>query len=66
MPSPRVIEREATAGAIVDLHDGWPRVTSTDRDRTPTVQALERAVPRLVERGFRLVTISELLAAPGS
>jgi len=61
-----VIEREAAAGAIVDLHDGFPRVTSTDRDRTPTVQALERAVPRLVERGFRLVTISELLAAPAA
>jgi peptidoglycan/xylan/chitin deacetylase (PgdA/CDA1 family) len=59
-----VIEREAAAGAIVDLHDGFPRVTSTDRDRTPTLQALERAVPRLIERGFRLVTISELLAAP--
>jgi peptidoglycan/xylan/chitin deacetylase (PgdA/CDA1 family) len=59
-----VIEREAAPGAIVDLHDGFPRVTSTDRDRTPTVHALERAVPRLVERGLRLVTISELLAAP--
>ena len=58
------IEREAAAGAIVDLHDGFPRVTSTDRDRTPTVRALERAVPRLVERGFQLVTVSELLAAP--
>ena len=38
-------------------------MTSTDRDRTPTVQALGLAMPALVERGFRLVTISELLAA---
>jgi peptidoglycan/xylan/chitin deacetylase (PgdA/CDA1 family) len=59
-----VIENEAAPGAIVDLHDGFPRVTSTDRDRTPTVHALARSVPRLIERGFRLVTISELLAAP--
>lgn len=53
----------AEAGAIVDLHDGWPRVTSTVPDRAPTAQALALAVPRLVDLGYRFVTVSELLAA---
>ena len=53
----------AAPGAIVDLHDGWPQVTSTVRDRTPTAEALALALPRLAERGFRCVTVSELLAA---
>jgi peptidoglycan-N-acetylglucosamine deacetylase len=52
----------AGPGAIVDLHDGWPRVTSTVPDRTPTAEALELALPRLAERGLRCVTVSELLA----
>jgi peptidoglycan/xylan/chitin deacetylase (PgdA/CDA1 family) len=59
----RVILNEAAPGAIVDLHDGWPRVTSTERDRTPTALALHIALPRLAELGYRLVTVSELLAA---
>ncbi|MGN6378376.1 MAG: polysaccharide deacetylase family protein [Gaiellales bacterium] len=59
----RVILDEARPGAIVDLHDGWPRVTSTERDRTPTAQALDLALPRLSELGYRFVTVSELLAA---
>ena len=54
---------QAAPGAIVDLHDGWPRVTSTERDRTPTAQALAIALPRLAELGYRFVTVSELLAA---
>jgi peptidoglycan/xylan/chitin deacetylase (PgdA/CDA1 family) len=53
----------AGAGAIVDLHDGWPRVTSTVPDRTPTARALAMAVPRLAGLGYRFVTVSELLAA---
>ncbi len=53
----------AGAGAIVDLHDGWPRVTSTVPDRTPTAKALAIAVPRLVDLGYRFATVSELLAA---
>jgi peptidoglycan-N-acetylglucosamine deacetylase len=59
----RVIEREAAPGAIVDLHDGWPRVTSSPRDRTQTIEGLRIALPRLRERGFRMVTVSQLLAA---
>jgi peptidoglycan-N-acetylglucosamine deacetylase len=59
----RVIVEEAVAGAIVDLHDGWPRHTSTVADRTPTVEALRVALPELRRRGFRCVTVSELLAS---
>jgi peptidoglycan/xylan/chitin deacetylase (PgdA/CDA1 family) len=51
--------QEARAGAIVDLHDGWGRTEGT---RQPTVEALERLVPELQSRGFRLVSVSELLA----
>ncbi len=59
----RVMETEAAPGAIIDLHDGWPRVTSTERDRTPTIEALRLALPRLAEAGYRFVTVSQLLAA---
>ncbi len=57
------METEAAPGAIIDLHDGWPRVTSTERDRTPTIEALRLALPRLAEEGYRFVTVSQLLAA---
>jgi peptidoglycan/xylan/chitin deacetylase (PgdA/CDA1 family) len=50
-------------GAIVDLHDGWPRVTSTPADRTPTVEALRIALPEIARLGYRCVTVSELLQA---
>jgi peptidoglycan/xylan/chitin deacetylase (PgdA/CDA1 family) len=50
-------------GAIVDLHDGWPRVTSTPADRTPTVDALRIAMPEIDRLGYRCVTVSELLRA---
>ena len=50
-------------GAIVDLHACWPRVTSTVADRTPTVEALVLVLPELAARGYRTVTVSELVAA---
>ena len=50
-------------GAIVDLHDGWPRITSTPADRTPTVEALRIALPEIDRLGYRCVTVSELLQA---
>ena len=53
----------AGPGAIVDFHDGWPPVTSTVPDRTPTVEALALILPELDRRGLRCVTVSELLAA---
>jgi peptidoglycan/xylan/chitin deacetylase (PgdA/CDA1 family) len=50
-------------GAIVDLHDCWPRHTSTEADRTPTVEAVAIVLPELAARGYRAVTVSELLLA---
>ena len=47
----RVVLREVRAGSIVDLHDCWPRRTTTDRDRTPTVEALAVVLPELAARG---------------
>jgi peptidoglycan-N-acetylglucosamine deacetylase len=58
----RVMVERAAPGAIVDLHDCWPRVTSTVADRTPTVDGLALALPRLTALGYRCVTVSELLA----
>jgi peptidoglycan/xylan/chitin deacetylase (PgdA/CDA1 family) len=48
------VEQHAAAGAIVLMHDGGLR-------RDTTLAALELLLPRLRERGFELVTISELL-----
>jgi peptidoglycan/xylan/chitin deacetylase (PgdA/CDA1 family) len=53
----------ARRGSIVCLHDslapGEERGTPT---RQPTVDALHKIVPELGRRGFRLVTVRELLA----
>lgn len=46
----------AQPGAIVLMHDGPPGA-----DRSETVAALPRIISRLRQRGFRLVTISQLL-----
>jgi peptidoglycan-N-acetylglucosamine deacetylase len=50
------------AGSIVCLHDGVPRGNKGTSDRTVTVAAVARLVPELQERGFDLVTVSDLLA----
>jgi len=55
----RAILRYARPGAIVDLHDGFtPRRPNAPRQAT--VEAVRLALPQLAERGFRLVTVSEL------
>jgi chitooligosaccharide deacetylase len=59
----RVILEGLAPGAIVDLHDGWPRHTSTPADRSHTVRALEIALPQMTALGYRSVTVSELLQA---
>lgn len=56
-----VMER-AGPGDIVCLHDG---ISSDKRDtdsREPTVAAVKRLVPALLERGLRPVTVSQLLS----
>jgi len=58
-----VIQRGLEPGAIVDLHDGWPRHTSTPADRSPTVEALRMVLPWMTGQGYRTVTVTELLEA---
>lgn len=49
-------------GDIVCLHDGLPVESSGTGTREPTLAAVSRLVPALVERGLRPVTVSQLLA----
>ena len=55
-------------GAIVLLHDGRPPHERRDGadasrgDRLPTVAAVRLLLPALVEQGYELVTVTELLA----
>ena len=49
--------REARAGGIVLMHDGGG-------NRSQTVKALPQIIDGLKKRGYRFVTISELLAKP--
>lgn len=53
----RVMRRMAP-GAIVILHDGGWRIGC---DRSRTIAAFERIVPKLRKDGYRLVTLSELV-----
>ncbi len=50
--------REARAGGIVLMHDGGG-------NRLQTVKALPQIIDGLRKRGYRFVTVSELLAKPG-
>ncbi len=45
----------AKSGQVVLMHDGGG-------DRSQTVEALKEAMPKLVEKGYKFVTIDELLA----
>lgn len=47
----------AWPGAIVLMHDGGG-------DRSQTIEALKRTLPRLKEQGYRFVTIDELMQYP--
>jgi peptidoglycan/xylan/chitin deacetylase (PgdA/CDA1 family) len=72
-PEPIVarIVGQAAPGAVVLLHDAvapqprpWNRrVARATRSRRPTVEAVGEALEVLTERGFRFVTVSDLLAA---
>ena len=57
-----VLER-LQPGAIIDLHDGIPPDSNGVPTRQATVDAVARLLPALRERGYRLVTISQLLDA---
>lgn len=53
------ITPKTSAGGIVLLHDGGG-------DRSQTIEALERVVPRLRARGFEFVRVSDFGTLPGS
>ena len=53
----------ARPGAIVFLHDGVPPPdgSAATSSRMPTVEAVAELMPKLASRGYRFVTVSELL-----
>jgi peptidoglycan-N-acetylglucosamine deacetylase len=72
MTSPKKIARKVLRrvrrGSIITLHDGRPphepppSEGGSLEDRSASVGAVQLLVPALVERGYRLCTVSELLA----
>jgi len=54
----RVLSR-VTDGDIICLHDG--RGTLKDSDSTPTIEAVRRIVPDLLEKGYHFETVSQLI-----
>jgi len=62
LDAPQIAERliaGARNGAIFCLHDGRER--QADPDIRSTIEAVERVVPALQERGYQFRTVSELL-----
>jgi peptidoglycan/xylan/chitin deacetylase (PgdA/CDA1 family) len=55
----RRLLRTVTNGAIFCLHDG--RGTSSEPDVTSTIEAVRTMIPFLLDQGFRLETVSQLL-----
>jgi peptidoglycan-N-acetylglucosamine deacetylase len=57
-----VVLQEVDGDRVIGLHDSAPpRSSGPSADRRPTAAAVALLVPRLLERGFELVTASELL-----
>lgn len=54
-----LLSKEASNGAILCLHDG--RVTQTKPDIGATLSAVDSAIPRLLDRGFRFETVTTIL-----
>lgn len=52
-------------GAIILLHDSGALIRSEGHSRLNTVKALEIIIPALKERGYRFVTVSELIKLSG-
>jgi peptidoglycan/xylan/chitin deacetylase (PgdA/CDA1 family) len=57
----RRVLRRVQPGSIIILHDGY--VGRFDRDKTQTVRAMDRLIPRLCEQGYQFVTLSHLASA---
>jgi peptidoglycan/xylan/chitin deacetylase (PgdA/CDA1 family) len=62
LTAPRIAERvlaRAREGAIICLHDG--RGTLKDPDARPTIEAVRKIVPALLEKGYHFETVSQLV-----
>lgn len=62
LPAEAIADRVVSGardGAIVCLHDG--RAMLKDPDINSTIEAVRRIVPALLEKGYRLETVSQLL-----
>jgi peptidoglycan/xylan/chitin deacetylase (PgdA/CDA1 family) len=62
LTAPRIAERvlaRARDGAIICLHDG--RGTLKDPDARPTIEAVRKIVPALLEKGYHFETVSQLV-----
>jgi peptidoglycan/xylan/chitin deacetylase (PgdA/CDA1 family) len=57
----RLMLTTAGNGSIFCLHDG--RETAASPDIRTTIEAVEAAIPRLKDRGFAFVTLTEMLGA---
>lgn len=55
------ILRYAHPGAIILLHDSGALIRSEGHSRLNTAKALDMVIPALKEKGYRFVTISELM-----
>src|SRR5262249_52491776 len=67
LPSGRVSQRileGAVNGAIICLHDG--RAVQPKPDVRSTLEAVDRVIPILKERGFRFETVSQILCPTNS
>ena len=51
------IENKVENGNIIILHD----YNTVRNDKSQTIQALEIVIPKLKEKGYKFVTISELM-----
>ena len=61
-PSGRVSERvlkAAANGGIICLHDG--RTVQPSPDISANIDAVEYTIPRLQERGFQFLTLTQIL-----
>ena len=64
-PAPRVagwLLRRARYGEIICLHDG--RTTQSSPDISSTLEAVNKIIPPLQERGLRFETVSQILCLP--
>ncbi|HXP86883.1 MAG TPA: polysaccharide deacetylase family protein [Bryobacteraceae bacterium] len=64
-PGPQVASRliaKSAPGSILCLHDG--RVLEPNPDIRATLEAVEQAIPRLQDRGFQFVTLSQMFPSP--